>query len=241
VLLAKTAEPHPRLAGTIYTAAAAIEAAGGQALPIVGDVRDDGSIAEAVDAALERFGGIDICLNNASVLNLSGTVELEPKRYDLMQDVNTRGTFMLTRACLPALLASPHPRVLTLSPPLNFTQRWLGAHPGYLLSKYGMTLATLGIAAEFAEQGLVANCLWPRTTIATDAVSNLFGGEGALRQCRTPEIMADAAHHVLTTYVSDRSGLTLIDDEVLADAGVSDLDRYAVAPGSGLALDIFID
>lgn len=241
VLIAKTDTPHPKLAGTIHTAAAQIQDAGGRALPIVGDVRSDQTIAAAVDAAVDEFGGVDVCVNNASVLNLSGTLELEPRRYDLMQDVNTRGTFMLTRACLPHLLRSENPHILTLSPPLNLQPAWLGKHPGYMLAKYGMTLATLGFAAEFAAKGVAANCLWPRTTIATDAVANLLGGESALARTRKPEIVADAAYAILTQPANQLTGKTLIDDEVLARAGHSDLERYATTPGtSDFDADIFL-
>ena len=240
VLLAKTAEPNAHLGGTVFSAAEQIEAAGGHALPVVGDVRSDDSIAEVVAAAVERFGGIDICVNNASALNGSPSLELSPKAYDLMQDINTRGTFQLTRACLPHLLASPNPRVLTLSPPITFDRDWLGRFPGYMLSKYGMTLATLGLAAEFREQGLSANCLWPRTTIATDAVRNLLGGDEAIAHARTPRIMADAAHVILTAD-GIGSGHTVIDDEVLRDAGVTDFAQYAVSGVDGeLDLDFFL-
>jgi citronellol/citronellal dehydrogenase len=242
VLIAKTSEPHPKLAGTIHTAAEQIRQAGGQAVPIVGDVRDDATLDAAVTAAIDQFGGIDICVNNASVLNLAGTLELEPKRYDLMQAVNVRATFMLSRACLPALLKAPNPHILTLSPPLNLAPRWLGAHPGYLLAKYGMTLATLAFAAEFADAGVAANCLWPRTTIATDAIGNLLGGAAMLRRSRTVEVMADASHVILTTPSRERSGETLIDEDVLRAAGVTDFARYAVSGvDADLALDLFLD
>jgi citronellol/citronellal dehydrogenase len=242
VLIAKTSEPHPKLAGTIHTAAEQIRQAGGQAVPIVGDVRDDATLDAAVTAAIDEFGGIDICINNASVLNLAGTLELEPKRYDLMQDVNVRATFMLSRACLPALLKAPNPHILTLSPPLNLAPRWLGAHPGYLLAKYGMTLATLAFAAEFADAGVAANCLWPRTTIATDAIGNLLGGAEMLRRSRTVEVMADASHVILTAPSRERSGETLIDEDVLRAAGVTDFARYAVSGvDADLALDLFLD
>jgi citronellol/citronellal dehydrogenase len=213
VLLAKTAKPHPKLAGTIHSAAEAIRSAGGQAVPVVGDVRSDSDVTAAVAAAVDGFGVIDICINNASVLDLTGTLELTPKRYDLMQDVNVRGTFMLTRACLPHLLKSRNPHVLSLSPPLNLSPRWLGAHPAYTLAKYGMSLVTLGIAAEFRDNGLAANCLWPRTLIATDSVANLLGGDAAISRARRPNIMADAAHAILTTDARELSGKLLIDDE----------------------------
>lgn len=238
-LLAKTAEPHPKLAGTVFTAASEIEAAGGQALPLVGDVRSDEDIARAVAAAVERFGGIDIVVNNASAINLSGTEGLPMKAYDLMQDINVRGTFALTKAAMPHLRASEGAHVLTLSPPLNLAPHWLGAHPGYLLAKYGMTLAALGFAEELRAAGVASNTLWPRTLIATAAVENLLGGEAAAAKGRKPEIMADAAHLVLT---SGRTGQTLIDDDVLREAGVADLSGYAVTPGAtDFEMDIFLD
>jgi citronellol/citronellal dehydrogenase len=242
VLIAKTADPDPRLHGTVFTAAAEIERAGGHAAPVVGDIRSDESIELAVTTALDRFGGIDVCINNASALNPLPTLELTPKRYDLMQDVNTRGTFMLTRACLPHLLRSPSPHVLTLSPPLNLAAHWLAKFSGYLLSKYGMTLATLAFAAEFSEQGVAANCLWPRTTIATDAVANLLGGEQALRHARTPAIVADAAYAILTSEGQPITGRTLIDDEVLRERGVTDFNGYAVSGvDADLDGDFFLD
>jgi citronellol/citronellal dehydrogenase len=209
---------------------------------VVGDIRSDESIELAVTTALDRFGGIDVCINNASALNPLPTLELTPKRYDLMQDINTRGTFMLTRACLPHLLRSPSPHVLTLSPPLNLAAHWLAKFPGYLLSKYGMTLATLAFAAEFSEQGVAANCLWPRTTIATDAVANLLGGEQALRHARTPAIVADAAYAILTSEGQPITGRTLIDDEVLRERGVTDFNGYAVSGvDADLDGDFFLD
>jgi len=242
VLIAKTTRPHPKLTGTIYTAADAINAAGGRALPIAGDLRSDETINEAVAAAVDTFGGIDVCVNNASVLSLASTLDLAPRRYDLMQDVNTRGTFMLTQACLPYLLAADNPHVLTLSPPLNLRPRWLGAHPGYMLAKYGMTLATLGIAAEFADSGIAANCLWPRTLVATDAVGNLLGGATALARARKPDIIADAAHAVLVTPSRQRTGQALIDEDVLREHGVTDLHRYAMSDGAEtFETDLFVD
>lgn len=238
-LIAKTDQPDPRLNGTIHTAADEIRDMGGEALPIVGDVRDDAVIDAAVEATVERFGGIDIVVNNASVLNLSGTEALEPKRYDLMQDVNVRGTFMLTRAAIPYLRESEAASVLTLSPPINLDPAWLGAHPAYTMAKYGMTLAALGFAHELAEAQILSNCLWPRTLIATDAVGNLLGGEEALRVSRKAEIVADAAYVILTS--RDQTGQTLVDDEVLAAAGITDLAKYRAAEGdSELALDIFL-
>ncbi|WP_041685937.1 SDR family oxidoreductase [Renibacterium salmoninarum] len=239
VLIAKTDQPDPRLEGTIHTAASAIEAAGGKALPILGDIRSDETIAQAVSAAVENFGGIDIVLNNASVLYLAKTGEVQPKRYDLMQGVNVRGTFMLTQASLPHLLKAENPHILTLSPPLNLSQKWLAAHPAYTLAKYGMTLNALGFAAEFADRGIASNALWPRTGIATAAVANLLGGDEMIRRARKPEIMADAAHVVLTS--RGLTGQTLIDDEVLRTVGVKDFSHYAVDPTAELFMDIYID
>src|SRR5271170_4455732 len=191
VLLAKTATPHPKLEGTIYTAAAQVEAAGGRAVPVVGDLRADEDIERAVSEATAAFGGIDAVVNNASAIDLSPTPKISMKRYDLLQDINARGTFALTRAALPYLMAAANPHILTLSPPLNLNPRWAGAHLAYTLSKYGMSLATLGFADEFADLGIAANSLWPRTAIATAAIRNLLGGEAAVRKARTSDIMAD--------------------------------------------------
>jgi citronellol/citronellal dehydrogenase len=239
-LLAKTAEPHPKLEGTIHTAAKAIEDAGGRALPFVGDVRDDESVAAFVAQAAERFGGIDIVVNNASAITLAPTRDLPVKRYDLMQDINARGTFVVTRACLPHLSRSDHAHVLTLSPPLALDRRWLAGHSAYTLSKLGMTILTLGLAADEAAAGIAANCLWPRTIIATAAVRNIVGGEAGMARARSAEIMADAAYEILRQDPRTCTGRTFIDDEALAEAGVTDLDRYA-APGADLALDLFVD
>lgn len=239
VLIAKTDQPDPRLDGTIHTAAAAIKSAGGKALPILGDIRSDETIAQAVTAAVETFGGIDIVLNNASVLYLAKTGEVQPKRYDLMQAVNVRGTFMLTQASLPHLLNAENPQILTLSPPLDLSQKWMAAHPAYTLAKYGMTLNALGFAAEFADHGISSNALWPRTSIATAAVANLLGGEETVRRSRKPEIMADAAHIVLTSH--GLTGQTLVDEDVLRGAGIVDFTGYAVDPSAELFMDIYID
>jgi citronellol/citronellal dehydrogenase len=240
-LLAKTAEPHPRLQGTVHTAAAEIEQAGGNALAIVGDVRDEDSISHAVAATVERFGGIDIVVNNASAIDLSPSTELPAKKFDLMQAIEVRGTFLLTRAAIPHLRGSDHAHVLTLSPPLNLSKRWLGASVGYMLAKYGMTLAALGFAAEYEADGIASNTLWPRTIIATAAVQNLLGGDEAIARSRSPEIMGDAAHAILSRPPRERTGQTLIDDEVLAQAGVTDLSPYQSGTGEDLQLDIFID
>jgi citronellol/citronellal dehydrogenase len=239
-LIAKTDQPHPKLEGTIHTAAEAIERAGGRALPIVGDVRDADQVSAAVERAVERFGGIDICVNNASAINLAGIADLEVKRYDLMQSINARGTFVCIQACLPHLRRSDHAHILTLSPPLNTDPRWLSPHSAYTLSKYGMTMITLGAAAELEGDGVAANCLWPRTMIATAAVKNLLGGDETMARSRKPEIVADAAHAILSEPPSRRTGQTLIDDEVLAEAGVWDLSDYA-APGAELQLDLFVE
>lgn len=240
-LLAKTAEPHPKLEGTIHTAAAEIEAAGGQALAVVGDVRDEDSIIDAVQQTVERFGGIDVVVNNASAIDLSPSTELAAKKFDLMQQIEVRGTFLLTRTAVPHLKRSDHAHVLTLSPPLNLSKRWLGMSVGYMLAKYGMTLAALGFAAEFEADRIASNTLWPRTMIATAAVQNLLGGEAAMARSRTPEIMADAAHAILAREPMAQTGQELIDDEVLAAIGVTDLSEYQFGDGSELVTDIFLD
>jgi citronellol/citronellal dehydrogenase len=240
-LIAKTAEPHPKLPGTIHTAADEIEAAGGEALPIVGDIRDAEAVEAAVAQTVERFGGIDIVVNNASAINLAPMRDLPVKRFDLMQQINSRGTFVVTRAALPHLRESSHAHVLTLSPPLSADPRWLAGHSAYTLSKMGMTMITLGLAADEAEAGIGANCLWPRTIIATAAVQNLLGGDEAMRRARTPEIVADSAHAILVRDPRSCTGNAFIDDEVLAEAGITDLDRYAPAEDTDLSLDIFVD
>ncbi len=243
-LLAKTDTPHPRLEGTIHTAADAIRAAGGNALPIVGDVRNEGDITEAVMKTQGEFGGIDVVINNASVIDLSPTLELDAKKYDLMQDVNVRGTFLLSRAAIPILRDAENPHILSLSPPLNPSPKWLGAHTGYSLAKFGMTMATLGIAAEFASDGIAANTLWPRTTIATAAVQNLLGGDRVMAASRTPEIYADAAYAVVCRPASELTGQELIVEDVLTDEGITDFSRYAAVPGTpddALYPDIFLD
>ena len=240
-LIAKTAEPHPKLPGTIYTAAEEIEAAGGEALPIVGDIRDAEAVEAAVAQTAERFGGIDIVVNNASAINLAPMRDLPVKRFDLMQQINSRGTFVVTRAALPHLRESSHAHVLTLSPPLSADPRWLAGHSAYTLSKMGMTMITLGLAADEAEAGIGANCLWPRTIIATAAVQNLLGGDEAMRRARTPEIVADAAHAILLRDPRSCTGNAFVDDEVLAEAGITDLDRYSAVEDTDLSLDIFVD
>jgi len=243
-ILAKTDTPHPKLEGTVHTAAEAIREAGGDALPIVGDVRNDDDVTEAVLQTQGEFGGIDIVVNNASVIDLSGSLDLSTKKYDLMQDVNVRGTFMLSRAAIPMLKEAENPHILSLSPPLNLSPKWLGAHTGYTLAKYGMTMATLGFAAEFAADGIAANTLWPRTTIATAAVQFALGGDRMMKVSRTPEIYADAAYEVLTKPSREYTGQTLIVEDVLRAAGVTDFSRYAAVPGTpdeALFPDIFLD
>jgi citronellol/citronellal dehydrogenase len=240
-LIAKTAEPHPKLEGTVYTAARQIEAAGGHALPVVGDIRDEARVAQAVAQAVERFGGIDVCVNNASAINLSGTEELEIKRYDLMQAINTRGTFVVSRACIPHLKRSANPHILTLSPPISLEPRWLGPHLGYTIAKYGMTLCALGFAAEFAADGIASNALWPRTPIATAAVQNLLGGDEVMARTRKPELYADAAYAVITKPSRDYTGHALLCEDVLAAEGITNFDRYAYRPGAEPLADLYVD
>ena len=238
-ILAKTDQPHPKLEGTIHTAAEAIEQAGGTALPILGDVRMEDSVQDAVARTVERFGGIDVVVNNASAIDLSSTEDLSMKKYDLMQDINTRGSFLLARAALAHLRASEHAHVLTLSPPINLSPRWAGAHLGYTIAKYGMSLVTLGLAREWAEHGIAANSLWPRTAIATAAVQNLLGGDETMARSRSPQIMADAAHAILTRDPAECTGGFLIDDEVLAEEGITDLSGYG-PPADQLMTDFFL-
>jgi citronellol/citronellal dehydrogenase len=240
-LLAKTDQPHPKLPGTIHTAAEEIEEAGGEALPIVGDIRDEAQVDAFVAAAVERWGGIDVVVNNASAINLAPIADLPPKRYDLMLDINVRGTYLLTRAALPHLRTSDHAHVLTLSPPLSTDPRWLRGHAAYTVSKMGMSMLTLGVAEDEREHGVGANCLWPRTLIATAAVQNLLGGDQAMAMSRTPEIVADAARVILERDPREATGNAYIDDEVLAETGVTDLERYRAAVSGELALDLFVD
>src|SRR5947208_1304736 len=240
-LIAKTAEPHPMLEGTVYTAAEQIEEAGGQALPIVGDIRDEQQVFAAVDQAVQRFGGIDVCVNNASAINLAGTEALEMKRYDLMQDINTRGTFVVSKACIPHLKRAGNPHILTLSPPISLEPRWLGPHIGYTIAKYGMSLCALGFAAELREAGIASNALWPRAIIATAAVQNLLGGDEAMAASRRPELYADAAYEVVTRPARECTGHTFLCEDVLAEAGVTDFSRYAYVDGAELQADLYVD
>lgn len=241
-LIAKTDSPDPRLPGTIHTAAQAVEAAGGQVLPIVGDIRDEDGVARAVARTVEQFGGIDIVVNNASAINLTNIGDLPAKRYDLMLDINARGTFVLTSLALPHLAKSANPHVLTLSPPLDMDRKWLANFAPYTVSKYAMTMLTLGVAESRRADGIAANCLWPRTLIATAAVQNIVGGDEGLTGSRKPEIVADAAYEILRRPARECTGNTFVDDDVLAEAGVTDLDAYRFDPASSadLALDIFL-
>jgi citronellol/citronellal dehydrogenase len=240
-LIAKTGEPHPHLPGTVFTAAEAIEAAGGRALPVVGDIRDASQVESAVAATVERFGGVDVCVNNASAINLAGTEALDMKRYDLMQDINTRGTFVVSRACIPHLKRAENPHILTLSPPISLEPRWLGPHVAYTIAKYGMSLCALGFAAELREEGIASNALWPRTLIATAAVQNLLGGDEAMAASRKPQLYADAAYAVITRPSRECTGNTFLCEDVLAEEGVTDMDLYAYVPGSTPQVDLFVD
>jgi citronellol/citronellal dehydrogenase len=238
VLAAKTERPHPKLPGTIFTVAEAIAAAGGKALPIRTDIRDEEQVRAAVKQAVDTFGGIDVLVNNASAISLTGTLETPMKRFDLMFSVNVRGTFLVSQACLPHLKQSDNPHILTLSPPLNMDPKWFASHLAYTMAKYGMSMCVLGMAAEFAADGIAVNALWPRTVIDTAALAMIPGVER--ERCRTAEIMADAAHVILTTPSRERTGQFLIDEDVLRQAGVSDFDRYAVKPGTELLPDLFL-
>lgn len=240
VIAAKTTEPHPKLEGTIYTAAEAMEKAGGKALPVVCDIREESQVMEAVQKAVETFGGIDILINNASAINLSGTLELPMKRYDLMHGVNGRGTFMTSQKCLPYLLKADNPHILNISPPLNLDPRWFGPHVGYTMAKYNMSLCVLGMAEEFKHKGVAVNALWPRTTIATAAVQNLLGGDEISRRSRVPAIMADAAYYILSKPSKVVTGNFFMDDEVLMAEGITDLSKYAVDPTVELMPDFFV-
>lgn len=240
VIAAKTAEPHPRLPGTIHSAAEEIEKAGGRALACVVDVRDEGQIQAAVEQAVTKFGGIDVLVNNASAISLSGTLETPMKRYDLMQQVNTRGTFACSQACIPYLAKAENPHILNLSPPLNLEERWFAPHVAYTIAKYGMSLCVLGMAGELRSKGIAVNALWPRTVIATAAVQNLLGGDMTMRGSRTPEIMADAAYVVLCRDSRQCTGNFFVDDEVLKSVGVTDLSKYQSVPGAELIPDFFV-
>ena len=238
-IVAKTAEPHPKLPGTIHSAAAEIAAAGGAALPLQVDIRDEEQIAAAVEKTVARFGGIDVLVNNASAISLTGTLEIPMKRFDLLWSVNARGTFACSQACIPHLRKSANPHVLTLSPPLNLDPGWFKRNTAYTISKYGMSLCVLGMAAEFRADGIAVNALWPRTVIATAALA-MLGGLTPPESCRRPEIVADAAHAILTRDSRCCTGNFYIDEDVLKEAGVTDFAHYAVAPGQPLYPDLFL-
>ena len=239
-IAAKTAEPHPKLEGTIYTAAEEIEQAGGKALPLIVDVREEDSVADALAKTAETFGGIDIVINNASTINLSNTEKLDMKRYDLMNSVNARGTFMTTKLALPYLKESENGHVIMLSPPLDMATKWFANHVGYSIAKFGMSMCVLGFAGEFKRHGISVNALWPRTTIATAAVGNLLGGDAMMRASRTPEILADAAHMILTKDAREFTGNFIIDDTFMAAEGVTDFDQYRVDGSVALMPDFFV-
>lgn len=240
VITGKTAEPHAKLPGTIHSVAEEVVKAGGEALPIRLDVRDEQSLQSAVTAATVHFGGIDVLVNNASAISLSGTLDTPVKKLDRMWDVNMRATFLASQACLPYLKEASNPHILTLSPPLNMADKWFAPHLGYTMSKYGMSMCTLGMAKEFADDGIAVNSLWPRTTIATAAIEFNFP-EAVLRASRKPAIMADAAYRILTSDSRTCSGNFFIDEEVLREAGVSDFEHYAHTPGTPLFNDLFLD
>ena len=239
-LVAKTTEPHPKLPGTIYSAADEVVAAGGEALPIAADIRDEEQVRQAVAATVARFGGIDVLVNNASAISLTGTAATPMKRFDLMFGVNVRGSFLCSQACLPHLKRAPNPHVLNLSPPLSMQAKWFAPHVAYTMAKYGMSMCVLGMAEELRADGIAVNALWPRTAIDTAAIA-MLGGLVSPRNCRTPAIVADAAHWILTRPARECTGNFFVDDEVLAAAGVTDFDRYAVEPGQPLVADFFLD
>jgi citronellol/citronellal dehydrogenase len=239
-LIAKTSEPHPKLEGTVHTAAAEIEAVGGQALAIVGDIRDEQAVADAVAQAVERFGGIDLCVNNASAINLASIEDVSVKRFDLMNAINVRGTYAVSQACIPHMKGRENPHILTLSPPIRLDPASLRP-TAYMMAKFGMTLCALGMAEELREAGIASNTLWPRTWVATAAVQNLMGGDAALARARRPEVYADAARAVFDRPAADFTGNTLLCEDVLLDSGVTDLSHYDCVPGGELALDLWVE
>lgn len=240
VVASKSVEENPKLGGTIFSAAAEMEAAGGRALAVQCDIRFEEQIDHVVQKTIETFGGIDALINNASAINLSTTEQTEPKRFDLMYDINVRGTFMMSRACIPHLKKSSNAHILNLSPPLNMDPKWFAGHLAYTISKYDMTMIALGLAAELKQFNIAANALWPRTTIATAAVNNLLGGEALMKMSRTPQILADAAYAILSKPAAECTGNAFIDEAVLAAEGINNLEHYAVTPGGELFNDLFI-
>ena len=239
-LVAKTAEPHPKLSGTVYTAAQEIEDAGGQALPIVGDIRDGDAVTAAVTRTVEQFGGIDICVNNASAINLGSVTEVPLKRFDLMNGIQVRGTYAVSAACIPHMKGRDNPHILTLSPPIRLESEWLKP-TAYMMAKFGMTLCALGIAEELRTEGIASNTLWPRTLVATAAVQNLLGGDEAMARARKPEVYADAAYTVLNKPAAEYTGNSLLCEDVLVESGVSDLSVYDCVPGGDLRVDLWVD
>jgi citronellol/citronellal dehydrogenase len=239
-IAAKTVKPDPRLPGTIFTAAEEIEKAGGKALPLPCDIRDEQGVEKAVADTVAKFGGIDILVNNASAISLTGTLATPMKRYDLMHQINGRGTYLCSQKCIPHLAEAANPHVLNLSPPLDFDAKWFAGHPAYTLAKYSMSVYAWAMAAEFKDKGIAFNCLWPRTAIATSAIRNVLGGDEAMKACRKPEIMADAAYAILNRPARSCTGNFFIDDEVLAAEGVTNFDKYAVSPGTKLMPDFFV-
>jgi citronellol/citronellal dehydrogenase len=241
IIAAKTTTEHPKLPGTIDTAAAEIEAAGGQALAVKTDIRFEDQVAAAIGAGVEKFGGLDIVINNASAISLTGTLDTPMKMYDRMYDINARGSYLVTKTALPHLLQAENPHVLNLSPPLNLNPKWFAGHAAYTLAKYAMSVWVLGMSAEFAEKGVAFNALWPCTAIATAAVRNLLGGEKLIAASRKPEILGEAAWAILTRDSKDCTGNFFTDEQVLAEEGETDLDQYAVTPGVPLFKDFFLD
>jgi citronellol/citronellal dehydrogenase len=239
-LAAKTAEPHPRLKGTIYTAAEEVRAAGGKALPILCDIRDEAQVIAAIDKTVAEFGGVDICVNNASAISLTDSQGTDMKRFDLMMGINTRGTFMVSKYCIPHLKKAENPHILMLSPPLDMQAKWFERSTAYTMAKFGMSMCVLGLSAELKAAGVAVNALWPRTAIATAAVSNLLGGDAMMRASRKPEIMGDAAYVIFTKPPREFSGRFCIDDKVLYESGVRDFEHYRVDPSVPLALDLFV-
>ena len=240
VIAAKTSGPNPKLPGTVYTAAAEIEQEGGKALPIVCDIRFEDQVEAAVEQAVNRFGGIDICINNASAISLTPTVQTDMKRYDLMHQINGRGTFLASKTCIPFLKKAENPHILMLSPPLDLNPRWFGPHVAYTISKYNMSLCVLGLSAELKRYGIAVNALWPRTTIATAAVANLLGGDKLMRASRKADILADAAHVILTKPSREFTGNFCIDDTLLWENGRREFDHYRIDPSEDLAPDFFV-
>jgi citronellol/citronellal dehydrogenase len=239
-IAAKTAEPHPKLPGTIHTAAEEVERVGGKALPLVCDIRFEDQVTAAVEQCVARFGGIDICVNNASAIQLTGTLQTDMKRFDLMNGINARGTYLVSRTCIPHLKRAANPHVLMLSPPLDMNARWFKGHTAYTMAKFGMSMCVLGMSAEFSDEGIAFNALWPRTGIATAAIRNALAGDEGMRRCRTPDILADAAYLVFSKSAQEFSGHFLIDDTFLAQNGVTDFDRYRVDATKDLMLDFFV-